>query len=165
VAQGESPDRVFAAVAEEVGALFGADAAVIVRFEPDGEVTILGCCGAEHWHPGWRGVPNPDYALASVQATGRGARRDTADQSPGAPAVGLQAAMATETGLSSLSVPLAPARGWTVASWLIGHAADYKIAGVSYLGQQWKAETGTWTADPTAGDQIQLSVSATGIKS
>src|SRR4051794_23344846 len=83
---------------------------------------------------------------------------------PGAPAVGLQAAMATETGLSSLSVPLAPARGWTVASWLIGHAPDYKIAGVSYLGQQWAAKTGTWTADPPAGDQVQLSVSATGVK-
>jgi signal transduction histidine kinase len=90
VARGVAPDRVFAAVAEEVAALFGADAAVIVRFEPDGEVTILGCCGAEHWHPGWRGVPNSDYALASVQATGRGARRDTADQSPGAPAVGAE---------------------------------------------------------------------------
>jgi hypothetical protein len=83
---------------------------------------------------------------------------------PGAPAVGLQEAMTTETGLSSLSVPLAPARGWTVASWLIGHAADYKIAGVSYLGQQWTAKTGTWTADPTAGDQVRLSVSATGVK-
>src|SRR5438309_1445403 len=40
---------------------------------------------------------------------------------PGAPAVGLQEAMATELGLSSLSAPLAPARGWTVGSWLVGH--------------------------------------------
>jgi hypothetical protein len=83
---------------------------------------------------------------------------------PGVPAVGLQQAMTTETGLSSLSLPLPPARGWTVASWLIGHAADYKIASVSYLGQQWSAATGTWVPDPTAGDQVQLSVSATGVR-
>lgn len=83
----------------------------------------------------------------------------------GVPAVGLQEAMTTEVGLTSLSVPLAPTRGWTVASWLIGHAADYKIASVSYAGQQWSAATGTWAPDPTAGDQVQLSVSATGVKS
>jgi hypothetical protein len=83
----------------------------------------------------------------------------------GAPAVGLQQAMTTEVGLSSLSVPLAPARGWTVASWLIGHAADFKIASVSYSGQTWSASAGAWAPDPKAGDQIQLTVSATGVKS
>ena len=85
----------------------------------------------------------------------------------GVPAVGLQQAMATEVGLSSLSVPLAPARGWTVASWLIGHARDYKVSSLSFGGQEWKASTGTWVPDPTAGpaDQVQLAVSATGVKS
>jgi hypothetical protein len=73
--------------------------------------------------------------------------------------------MTTEIGLSSLSVPLAPARGWTVASWLIGHAADFKIAGVSYGGQTWSASTGVWGPDPSAGNQVQLTVSATGVKS
>jgi signal transduction histidine kinase len=90
VARGVPPDRVFAAVAEEVCTLFGADASAIVRFEPDREVTILGSCGAEHWHPGWRGVPSPDYALASVLATGHGARRDTAYPSPGVPGAGAE---------------------------------------------------------------------------
>ncbi|MBV8560103.1 MAG: hypothetical protein JO050_04980 [Acidimicrobiia bacterium] len=83
---------------------------------------------------------------------------------PGPPAVGLQDAMATELGLSSLSVPLAPARGWTVGSWLVGHATDYKLATVSFGGQQWAAATGVWAPDPSAGDQVQLAVSATGVK-
>src|SRR5882724_8468907 len=42
VARGVPPDLVFAAVAEEVGALFGVDAAAIVRFAPDGEATVMG---------------------------------------------------------------------------------------------------------------------------
>ena len=83
----------------------------------------------------------------------------------GAPAIGLQQAMATEVGLTSLSVPLAPARGWTVSSWLIGHARDFKISSVSFAGQRWTAPGGTWAPDPTAGDQVQLAVSATAVKS
>src|SRR5438270_3708167 len=42
---------------------------------------------------------------------------------PGVPAVGLQEAMATEVGLSTLPQPLAAPKGWTVSSWLIGRAA------------------------------------------
>src|SRR5205085_317050 len=76
--------------------------------------------------------------------------------------VGLQEAMATELGLSSLSAPLAPARGWTVGSWLVGHASDFKLAAVSFGGQHWTASTGQWTPDPTAGDQVQIAVSAPG---
>src|SRR5436305_4321290 len=82
----------------------------------------------------------------------------------GAPAVGLQQALSTEVGLSSLSVPLVAARGWTVASWLIGHAADYKISAVSFGGQPWMAFTGSWSPDATAGDQVQLAVSAIAVK-
>jgi len=36
-----APNLVFAAVAEEVGALFDSDVTVIVRFEPDGEATVM----------------------------------------------------------------------------------------------------------------------------
>jgi hypothetical protein len=82
----------------------------------------------------------------------------------GAPAVGLQQAMTTELGLSSLSLPLAPAKGWTVSSWLIGHAAEFKIASVSFGGQRWTASTGLWKADPSAGSEVQLAVTATGSK-
>jgi signal transduction histidine kinase len=76
VARGVRPDLVFAAVAEEVGALFGADGAAIVRFEPDGEATVLGGYGFAQSQPGSRGKPDPHSVMASVHATGRAARRD-----------------------------------------------------------------------------------------
>ena len=79
VARGAGPDPVFAAVAEEVGALFGADTAAVVRFEPDAQVTVMGGYGVAHSRPGWRGTLDPRLALATVQATGRTARRDTDD--------------------------------------------------------------------------------------
>ena len=79
VARGVGPDPVFAAVAEEVGVLFGADTAAVVRFEPDAQVTVMGGYGGAHSRPGWRGTLDPRLALASVQATGRAARRDTDD--------------------------------------------------------------------------------------
>ena len=79
VARGAGPDPVFAAVAEEVGALFGADTAAVVRFEPDAQVTVMGGYGVAHSRPGWRGTLDPRLALATVQATGRAARRDTDD--------------------------------------------------------------------------------------
>jgi signal transduction histidine kinase len=75
VARGVAPDLVFAAVADEVGTLFGADATALVRFEPDGDATFLGGGG---WvvpqQPGNRFTPPPGYALASVRETGRASR-------------------------------------------------------------------------------------------
>jgi len=75
VARGVAPHLVFAAVAEEVGTLFGADATALVRFEPDGEATFLGGNG---WvvppQPGSRFTPPPGSALASVRETGRATR-------------------------------------------------------------------------------------------
>ena len=42
VARGGAAGHVFAAVADEVGALFDADGTAIVRFEPDGDATVMG---------------------------------------------------------------------------------------------------------------------------
>ncbi|MEQ4209240.1 CHASE3 domain-containing protein [Actinopolymorpha sp. B9G3] len=41
VAQGRSPDEVFAAVAKEVGLLLGAEATRLLRFEADGRATVM----------------------------------------------------------------------------------------------------------------------------
>ncbi|WP_432989908.1 AAA family ATPase [Dactylosporangium sp. CA-233914] len=76
VARGAGPELVFATVADEVGALFGVDGTAIVRFEPDGDATLMGGYGYEHTRPGSRSKPHPRSAMASVQATGRAARRD-----------------------------------------------------------------------------------------
>ncbi|MEV4510857.1 AAA family ATPase [Dactylosporangium sp. NPDC049525] len=76
VARGAGPDLVFATVADELGALFGADGTAIVRFEPDGDATLMGGYGFEPTQLGTRGKPEPGLSMASVRATGRAARRD-----------------------------------------------------------------------------------------
>jgi hypothetical protein len=42
--------------------------------------------------------------------------------------------------------------GWTVASWLVTHATEYRISNVRYAGYQWNASAGNrgWTLDPSA---------------
>ncbi|MET7403415.1 AAA family ATPase [Dactylosporangium sp. NPDC005572] len=79
VACGARPDLVFAAVAKEVGTLFGADTTEILRFESDRDVTVMGCYGLEHPQPGSRSTPDHRSTMASVQATGRAARHDGDD--------------------------------------------------------------------------------------
>ncbi|WP_238005413.1 AAA family ATPase [Dactylosporangium sp. AC04546] len=76
VARDAGPELVFATVADEVGALFGADGSAVIRFEADGDATLMGGYGYEHTKPGSRSRPDPRSALASVRATGRGARHD-----------------------------------------------------------------------------------------
>jgi len=51
----------------------------------------------------------------------------------------------------SLLVPAAhPGLGWTVAAWLVTHAASYGIHQVSFAGLRWRAAVGGsgWTRDP-----------------
>jgi signal transduction histidine kinase len=82
VARGAEPDAVFATVAQEVGALFGADITAIVRFEPDGEAMLMGGHGATWREPGRRFTPTPGSAVASVRATGRATRLDADGPAP-----------------------------------------------------------------------------------
>ncbi|GAA0708977.1 GAF domain-containing protein [Dactylosporangium roseum] len=86
VARGTGPELVFAAVADEVGTLVGADDTAIVRFEPDGDATVMGRHGSEPTRPGSRGKPDAGSAMAAVQATGRAARRDVRAPAPASPA-------------------------------------------------------------------------------
>jgi hypothetical protein len=136
--------------------------------------------------PGWQAIPVTQAAqkvqrsalpggYAQFEPAGRAIAEALTGEVPagftcrisfraGPPAVGLQEAMAAEVGLPTLSQPLAAPKGWTVSSWLIGHASDFKIAAVSFGGQKWSATTGAWAPDPTAGDQVQVAVSALGVK-
>jgi signal transduction histidine kinase len=95
IAHGRPPDVVFAAVAEEVGALFGGDGAAIVRFEPDGEMTVLGGYGFDRAQPGWRGKPNPTGVMGPIRATGRAARRDMEAGLPVPPSAEARSAVAS----------------------------------------------------------------------
>jgi signal transduction histidine kinase len=86
VARGVAAGEVFAAVAQEVGSVLGADATTIVRLEPDGAVTVLARVGD---HPvelavGSRFTLEPPLPLAVVLRTGRPARLDDFSQASGA---------------------------------------------------------------------------------
>jgi GAF domain-containing protein len=80
VARGIGPEGVFRAVAVEVGVLFGADVAAIVRFEDDGTVTVLGDVGGPHVS-GKRVALDEGYVVHRVRETNRSARFDTHDPS------------------------------------------------------------------------------------
>lgn len=76
VARGAPSAAVFTMVAEQVGALFGADATAVIRFEPGEEATVLAARGQTRRETGTRFTPGPRLAIASVRGTGRAARID-----------------------------------------------------------------------------------------
>ena len=85
VAQGVPSDALFSAVCDEVDAVVGAEVSVVVRFEADGTVTLMGS-NADRHPVGARLELDPDYVVAEVHRTGRAARFDTDDPAaPGMP--------------------------------------------------------------------------------
>ena len=69
---------------------------------------------------------------------------------------GLVQAMAGELGAPGLGTQVSEARGWTIASWLIGHADQYGIATVTFNGQRWTPKTGTWKPAPTTSSTVEI---------
>jgi hypothetical protein len=61
-----------------------------------------------------------------------------------APMLTLEQAIANELGSPALGTSLAPARGWTVAAWLVAHAYSYHITSVTFAGRTWTSATGSW---------------------
>jgi signal transduction histidine kinase len=102
IARGVGPDLVFAAVAEEVGALFNADITVIVRFEPDAKATVMGGHGFTYFGPGARGKLDRRLTLASVRETGRVARFDVDDPA----SASLPEAIRAEGVRSAVDIPI-----------------------------------------------------------
>jgi len=99
VAQGMPSDALFSAVCDEVGAVVGTEVSVVVRFEADGTVTVMGT-NADRHPVGTRLELDPDYVVAEVHRTGRAARFDTDDPAaPGMPelvrAEGVRSALAS----------------------------------------------------------------------
>jgi hypothetical protein len=68
----------------------------------------------------------------------------------------LTQAMTDELGASTLGVVVPPARGWTVATWLVGHAQQYGIKSVAFAGQRWTPAGRTWKAHSRDGLEIQI---------
>jgi hypothetical protein len=57
----------------------------------------------------------------------------------------IRAAVQRELGSPALGRPLPAARGWTVSSWLVAHAALFGIDEVTYAGRTWTRVTGAWS--------------------
>ena len=100
VAQGESPETVFAAATREVLQYFGTGAAGMIRYEPEGKATLLayeGLTGSDlRAGERWEGSP-PDGLTAVVRQTGQPARVDDYREIPGGDfylGVGLRSAVA-----------------------------------------------------------------------
>lgn len=68
------------------------------------------------------------------------------------PAPAITSGLGNEVGVASLDASFATKRGWTVATWLVGHALEYRITNVSYRGREWRSSTGGWrTTTPNDG--------------
>jgi signal transduction histidine kinase len=79
VARGEAPERVFAAITEEVGRLLPVDFADMSRLEPDGAATFVAAWGstAAVFPVGSRWIPEGNNLVSIVARTGRPARIDS----------------------------------------------------------------------------------------
>ena len=102
VARGMPSDVVFAAVAEEVVALFDADVTAILRFEANGETTVVGGQGATRYGTGVRFARDVDSGLALLRDTGRTSRFDIHDPDPR----GASKRLSAESILSAVNAPI-----------------------------------------------------------
>jgi hypothetical protein len=68
----------------------------------------------------------------------------------------LAEAAALELGDPALGTPVGAPRGWTVSSWLVGHANQFGITSVSYAGQQWTSAAGGWQPDPSSTTAVGI---------
>jgi hypothetical protein len=128
--------------------------------------------------PGWQTLPVTD-AAQQVQRSGsptayarweseaRAVARATTGQVPAGlscrapiqgatPPAALQQAMAQELGPPTLGVALDSARGWTVATWLVGHASPFGIRSVTYGGQIWTPDAEQWQQHPPVDFQVRV---------
>jgi hypothetical protein len=72
------------------------------------------------------------------------------------PAPAVASGLANELGVASLDAPFASQRGWTVATWLVGHAQQYRVTNVSFRGREWRASTGTWRMTTPNEDRVRF---------
>ena len=69
--------------------------------------------------------------------------------------------MGSELGVTSLDSAFAVPRGWTVASWLVGHAEQFRVTTVSFHGREWRAATGRWRPTTPSDGRVRFVQQAT----
>jgi hypothetical protein len=72
------------------------------------------------------------------------------------PATSLDEAATAALGAPVFDVPLPADRGWTVATWLVGHAYDFGISAVTFLGLRWTSTSGTWEATGQSDPVVRI---------
>jgi hypothetical protein len=73
-----------------------------------------------------------------------------------APPPTFTAGLGNELGVSSLDATFTSPRGWTVASWLVGHAQQYRVTDVSFRGREWRASTGRWRPTTPRDNRVRF---------
>ncbi|MFD9960282.1 hypothetical protein [Amycolatopsis sp. NPDC058986] len=73
-----------------------------------------------------------------------------------APPADLAAVATGELGTGRLSGAHPVPEGWKIASWLVGRAAQLGVDKVSFAGQTWTVESGSWAPDSEAGQALSL---------
>jgi hypothetical protein len=64
--------------------------------------------------------------------------------------------MSQELGLTTLATSLGASRGWTVASWMVGHADQLRITSVAFAGRIWTSDSGQWVASAGAESRVRI---------
>ena len=72
------------------------------------------------------------------------------------PADALRQAMSAELGAPTLGVNLSPARGWTVASWLVAHAEQFRLSALTFDGLRWTPSRLGWTPAPVVAPRVTV---------
>lgn len=68
----------------------------------------------------------------------------------------LNQVLTAELGSPGLGAALTSPRGWTVASWLVGHSTQYGITSVSFEGRTWTPSAGSWQAGTPATSDVRV---------
>jgi hypothetical protein len=65
------------------------------------------------------------------------------------------ATMTQELGPSRLDTAVSPSRGWTIASWLVGHAEQYRITSIRFAAREWTTH-GRWNRSRTDEPGVRI---------
>lgn len=60
-----------------------------------------------------------------------------------------------ELGVASLDRAFSAPQGWTIASWLVAHAQQFRVDTVSFAGREWRASTGKWRDGAPADNHVR----------
>jgi hypothetical protein len=92
-------------------------------------------------------------ALTGERAAGLGC------QFPAPRHVGLhavQVAITGEWGSDPLGWPVDSARGWMIASWLVGNAQRLGISSVTFAGHRWRSSSPSWVLDASTRPGVRI---------